>query len=201
MFLQQFWFEIVHRPGKENSNTNALFRNFACLFIGVENKEGEEDNNSDCNFENFDTDYYSAREEIDQILQLYQEEEGRIPFTWEEKGKGREIPFVEKMNEEQFEAFQTYLKSEESEGMASSLGWGETEDYRENLWENNLNEDDTWGPNYPESEEESSEEEPIQFSANLTPRMTGMANPHARMIGYQYTLKELEQLYIQNIRI
>lgn len=50
MYLQQFKFEITHRPGKENSNADALSRipEMTCFFIGVENKEGED--SSDENF-------------------------------------------------------------------------------------------------------------------------------------------------------
>jgi hypothetical protein len=44
MYLQQFKFEIVHRPGKDNKNADALSRipEMQCFFIGVENKEGKE---------------------------------------------------------------------------------------------------------------------------------------------------------------
>ena len=43
MYLQQFKFEIVHRPGKENKNADALSRipEVQCFFIGVENQGGE----------------------------------------------------------------------------------------------------------------------------------------------------------------
>ena len=44
MYLQQFKFEIIHRPGKDNKNADALSRiqKVQCFFIGVENKGGEE---------------------------------------------------------------------------------------------------------------------------------------------------------------
>ena len=43
MYLQQFKFEIVHRPGKENKNADALSRipEVQCFFTGVENQGGE----------------------------------------------------------------------------------------------------------------------------------------------------------------
>src|SRR5947208_12220871 len=43
MYLQQFEFEIIHRPGKENKNADALSRlhEIECNFLGVENL-GEE---------------------------------------------------------------------------------------------------------------------------------------------------------------
>jgi len=43
MYLQQFKFEIIHRPGKENKNADALSRipEVQCFFIGVENQGGE----------------------------------------------------------------------------------------------------------------------------------------------------------------
>ena len=46
MYLQQFNFEIVHRPGKENKNADALSRTLevTCYFIRVENEGGEGSN-------------------------------------------------------------------------------------------------------------------------------------------------------------
>src|SRR5205814_21337 len=43
MYLQQFKFEIVHRPGKENKNADALSRipEVQCFFTGVKNQGGE----------------------------------------------------------------------------------------------------------------------------------------------------------------
>ena len=194
MYLQQFKFEIVHRPGKENSNADALSRmpTTQCFFIGVENIEGEEDSNLDSDFEYSDADYYSAEEDIDQILQLYRED----------KGKGKEISFINRTNEEQFGAFQDYLRNEDPEESASTNGWGETDAHREDLWRNDRVEDDTWGPNYPESEEaDSDDDEIIEISANFPPQLLGLSNPNATSLGYQYTRQELERLYAQNIRI
>ena len=53
MYLQQFKFEIIHRPGKDNKNADALSRilEVQCFFIGVENKGGEE--NSEENLKKF----------------------------------------------------------------------------------------------------------------------------------------------------
>ena len=189
MYLQQFKFEITHRPGKENSNADALSRIplAQCLFIGVENKEGEEDNN----FSNFDTDYYSAEEDINQILQLYKED----------KGKGGEILLLDKTNEEQYKAFQAYLMDGNPEETASSNGWGEIDNDRENSWENNRVEDDTWGPNYPESEVDSDDDEYLEISESFPPYFIGLSDPNAQSIGYKYTRQELERLYTQNIRI
>src|SRR3954451_13901344 len=44
MYLQQFDFEIIHRPGKENTNADALSRTSErmCYFAGVEIEEEEE---------------------------------------------------------------------------------------------------------------------------------------------------------------
>ena len=44
MYLQQFEFTILHRPGKENANTDALSQahKVECNFIGVE-ISGEDD--------------------------------------------------------------------------------------------------------------------------------------------------------------
>ena len=52
MYLQQFNFEIVHRPGKENKNADALSRipEMTCFFVGVENQGEKGENNQ--NFQN-----------------------------------------------------------------------------------------------------------------------------------------------------
>ena len=44
MYLQQFKFEKIHRPGKDNKNADALSRipEVQCFFIRTENKEEEE---------------------------------------------------------------------------------------------------------------------------------------------------------------
>ena len=44
MYLQQFDFEIVHRPGKENKNADSLsrFTEVHCYFTGVEIKGRKE---------------------------------------------------------------------------------------------------------------------------------------------------------------
>jgi len=44
MYLQQFKFEIIHRPGKDNKNADALSRipETQCFFIGAENEGGED---------------------------------------------------------------------------------------------------------------------------------------------------------------
>src|SRR5436305_9393101 len=53
MYLQQFQFEIVHRPGKENANADAL----SCIpdnpFNGVENKGGEANTSANKKFQKF----------------------------------------------------------------------------------------------------------------------------------------------------
>ena len=56
MYLQQFKFEIIHRPGKENKNADALSRipEAQCFFIGAENQEGEGSNEQNFLFSEID---------------------------------------------------------------------------------------------------------------------------------------------------
>jgi hypothetical protein len=110
MYLQQFQFEIVHRPGKANANADALSRipETTCFFIGDENKEGEEE-------------YY---EEILKIIDEYSEKNSEnnnnnrnsMSNRWEKP------PIVQKKKE----TASRYLQDHDS--------WGELNPENEPLW-------------------------------------------------------------------
>jgi RNase H-like domain found in reverse transcriptase len=70
MFLQQFNFEIVHRPGKENKNADALSRiqEVQCYFYGVETL-GEKSNPD--NFETTSEKFSQLSNKKSEIVEKY----------------------------------------------------------------------------------------------------------------------------------
>src|SRR5438045_1683318 len=96
MYLQQFKFEIIHRPGKDNKNADALSRipETQCFFIGVENKGGEESNE-----ENFS--------EINPLEQVEPEDDG---YEGESEDNTEEKEFFE----EEMEQIRERMKENES---------------------------------------------------------------------------------------
>ena len=80
MYLQQFNFEIVHRPGKENKNADALSRipEVTCFFAGVENIEGKGSRSNE-NFaysetNNYESDYEGDSEDNNENILKEKEE-------------------------------------------------------------------------------------------------------------------------------
>jgi hypothetical protein len=111
MYLQQFDFEITHRPGKENTNADALSRNLEieCNFIGVKieeegNKNGtpttsfqfitneieyDGDSESDDNSEEDISDY--SMEQYTNIINFSQEMEELQDQIYKIKSQKREV--------------------------------------------------------------------------------------------------------------
>ena len=117
------------------------------------------------------------------------------------------IFFADLTNEKQFEALMNSVNgteaSETDQRIDEQDGWNKPDPASENLWQNNeyYSQDEEWGPNYPESEIDSDDDEFLEISENFPPHFIGLSDPNAQCIGYRYTRQELERLYSQNIRI
>src|SRR5215207_10076645 len=119
MYLQQFTFEIIHRPGKENKNADALSRipEAQVFFIGVEN-EGGEVSNEESFFENFS----ETVSENDPLEQMEPEDDGYEGESEDNAEKGeffeeemkqiqKEIEEIEQLKEQREKRWKT-LKEE-----------------------------------------------------------------------------------------
>ena len=184
MYLQQFQFEIVHRPGKENANADALSRIPDNPFDGVENKGGEAGTSANRKF---------------------QKPKPREP-------EEIHIFFADLSNEAQFRALMRSTSETEASEIdqrpdvsVEQDEWGKPDPASENLWQNHeyYSQDEGWGLNYPgsESEVDSDDDEYIKISEVFPPHFIGLSDPNAQSTGYRYTRQELERLYAQNIRI
>ena len=116
MYLQQFKFEIVHRPGKDNKNADALSRipEKQCFFIGAENKGKEE--NSEKNFSEIDPleriepeddGYEGESEDNTEGKKFFEEEMEQI------RNRMEEIDRLRKQREKRWKNLRKDIKKEE----------------------------------------------------------------------------------------